>query len=940
MLPVTARSRIAAEFQVAPEVVPILEEHLEAGDPIPFLARRFPERFAGLDAASLRKMRSRIDEARDVELRRANLLKSIEPLGEAGEATKHLIVAATDRWQLEDISARLRKHKGTRGQEAIAKGLEPLADAIQTAALDGKSLDEFAATFVSTEKGVESVSEALHGAAAILAERFAVDYDVRTRVRREMRERGDVVSKVFDNAKPGADRYKEFFDKKERGKTMAPRRYLRLRQAEKEKILKFNIEIDVDHVVAELEHRVLGDLAESATDAERACREFRKNALKDAISRILLGALEVDVRTEWKERADLDAISHLRRQLRQLYMRAPFGPHVVMGVDPGARKGIRVAVVAGDGSYIADATVSNEGDDRAAGVAVIRQLITEHRVRAISMSDDTDSDGMQKYFRDVLTEMEQAAASAHAGAGEAAPAEAPAAETAASDTPAETAPETMAEPEVSPAPAAESAPAEQTPTMALPEIIRVPEVGVAAIANSPHSREEFGDKTVPVRAAISMARRLQDPIAEFSRVEPKLLGGHHHIGDVARGRLERMLGEEFEACAHEVPIDLNAAPASLLAVIGSMGAENAKKIVEWKKANGPFPSRLSLARVGLDEKVYQRSVAFLRVFGSADPLDETGVHPDHGPIVAKILAAAGVATVRQLTPDAAKLVTIAQLADDTTPLPVLTLVRDLLAEGSADPRGQLMIRVYNEGVRNIYDLKPNAELEGIVRGVAHFGVFVDIGAGQDGLVHVSELADHFVKDAHEIVKVGDRVRVRVIEVEPHKRKISLTMRSEEARKRAEEERAARRAERQAAREQARERRRRYEEMRAKRAAEAAERAKAVESGVAPPEGGAAKGAPRFERRFDRGPRHDAPVQPPMRVAVQRRDGIAGNKQGRRGGPGGMRGKGGRPDHRNRYEDEEPITGEQPPAAPKKADTGPPPNAFKKFFQQKGLLENP
>ncbi|MFN0205887.1 MAG: S1 RNA-binding domain-containing protein [Planctomycetota bacterium] len=971
MLPLTARSRIAAEFQVAPEVVFSFEEHLEAGDPIPFLARRFTERFAGLDAIVLRKMRLRIEESRDVELRRANLLKSIEALGEAGEALSALAQAAVDRWQIEDIAAKLRKHKASRAHEAINKGLEPLADAIQNGALDGKSLEEFAGSFISTDKGVATAQEALHGAASILAERFSDEYEVRTRVRREMRDRGEIVSKVFDSSKPGADRYREFFDKRERGKGMSPRRYLKLRQAEKEKILKFTIEINVDEVVADLEKKLLGELAENATDQDRECREFRKNALKDAIARILLGALEVDIRTEWKERADLDAISFLRRQLRQLCMRPPYGPNVVMGVDPGARKGLRVAIVGADGSYICDTTVSTDGDDRAAGVAHIKQLLNEHRVRAISISEDTESDSAQRYFKELLTEMEAALSAEHANATDS---PSTPAETTEATVEEATTDETKASENITEPAAAEAAPADVTnteatktaepsATHALPEILRVPEVGVAAIANSPASREEFGDKPVPVRAAVSMARRLQDPIAEYSRIDPKLLSGYHHAGDVARGRLERMLNEEFESCVHEIPVDLNYAPAPLLALVGAMGMDNAKKIVEWRNVNGAFPARLSLARVGLDEQVYKRSVAFLRVYGSADPIDETGVHPDHAPVVEKILAAANVATIRDLNQDSLKAVTLSQLADDSAPLPVLTNVRDLLMIGSSDPRGQLMARVYNEGVRNIYDLRAGLELEGIVRGVANFGVFVDIGAGQDGLIHVSELADHFVKDAYEIVKVNDRVKVRVLEIEPARRKISLTMRSDEARKRAEEERAARRAERQAAREYARERRRRFEEMRARRAQEDAARAKAAEdlaNGIPPPpvkefqtaaDAAAAAAAaagprPSFDlrnERFNRGGSRQE--RPAARVAVQRRDGLAGNKQQRRGGaggPGGFRGGkgGGRKDGRG-YEDEGVMLEDRPRQDGAKSEpTAPPANPFKKFFQSKGFLEAP
>lgn len=931
MLPLTARSRIASEFQVSADVVATFEEKLAAGDPIPFLARRYPESLSELDATTLRRMRLRIEEARDLELRRANLLKSIEALGEAGEPLKSLATSAFDRWQLEDIAAKLRKPKGTRGAEASAKGLDPLAEAIGGNKGEGKSLEELAAAYVSEEKGVATAQEALHGASAILAEQFAADYEVRQRVRREIRDRGEIVSKVFDSSKPGADRYKEFFDHRERGKSMAPRRYLKLRQAEKERILKFTVEINVDETVADLQKKVLGELAADASEVDRAIHEFKKTALRDSVTRILLGALEVDVRTEWKERADLEAIGFLRKNIRSLSMRAPFGAQVVMGVDPGARKGMRVAIAAADGSFVKEATLSDEGDERAASMAQIVNLIKEHHVQAIALSEDKESDRAVKFFREAITSMTTPAA-APAESAEA-PAEGANAETAA---PAEAAP----------------APAETAPASGpAPEILRVPETGVSAVANSPFAREEFGDQPVPVRAAMSMARRLQDPLAEYSRLDPKLLAGYHHGQDIAKGRLERMLNEEFDACVQEVPIDLNFAPAPLLALVGGMGIDNAKKIVDYRKANGAFPSRISLAKVGLDEKVYQRAVAFLRVHKGADPLDETGVHPEHAAAAEKIVKAAGVESVRDLTHEKLKELNVASLADESMPVAVLTLVRDLLMDGSRDPRGTFEPTIHNDGIRGFQDLKPGIELEGIVRGVAQFGVFVDIGIGQDGLMHVSELADHFVKDARDIVKLGDRVRVRVIEADSAKRKISLTMRSDEARKKAEEERVKRREERQLARDRARERRRRMAEMRQKheeqrKAAEAAEKAR-IEAGGAPADPNAPP-AP----AADTGPKKSyellsasRPAAPARRVATARRDGVSGKGNKRGGGPGG-RGQGGgrdgfRKDGRGGYHEDADDGGmdEVRKDAPKPASTAPPANAFKKFFQQKGFLEN-
>lgn len=955
MLSLTTRSRIAAEFQVSPEVLATFEERLAAGDPIPFLARRFPDTLGELDATALRRLRYRLEEARDVELRRANLLKTIEGLGEGGEAQKALALAAIDRWQLEDVAAKTRKPKGTRGAEASVKGLDELVAlilAVDTAASVEKSLDEIAAPFVSEEKGVATAQEALHGAAAIVAERYAMEYDVRQRARREMRERGEIVSKVFDASKPGSDRYKEFFDRRERGKAMSPRRYLKLRQAEKEKILKFTVEINVDEVVHDLEAKIAGTLADGASENARAIHEFKKNALRDAVARILVGALEVDVRTEWKERADLDTLGFLRRNLRSTCMAPPYGARVVMGVDPGARKGIRVAVVAADGSLVADASWNEEGDERPKALAAAAAFLNENNVRAIAVTDTTEGDATVRFFRDAIAEFEKmttgadgANAAADSGMSKSAtPGEAATGGTTASAD----AGEASSEPEES----EDSLANPPEGYVAPPEILRITEIGVSAIANSPFARDEFGDKPVPVRAAVTMGRRLQDPLAEFARLDPKLLADYHHSLDVAKGRLDRMLNEEFDACVHEVPIDLNSAPAPLLAIVGGMGIENAKRIIEWRKANGKFPSRLSLARVeGLSEDAYQRSVAFLRVFGSADPIDETGVHPAHAPAVQKFVEAAGVQNCNDLTHEALRELSLPGLADETAPLAVVSLVRELLMDRSRDPRGAYKPTVFNEGIRTFGDVKPGMTLDGVVRGIAKFGVFVDIGIGQDGLIHVSELADEFVKDAGDVVNVGDRVKVRVIEPDAKTRKIALTMRSEESRQKAEEEKAKRRADRQAARERARERKRHIAEMRQRdaerRAAqEAAEKARA--EGGAPQEGasadGAASGEPRPVKSYDLIADQKRRASTAQRVAVARRDGIAGNRGGnRRGGPGGgpggrgKGGQGGRRDGRFRDQEEEGdvVRGD---AAPRAEAAPPPANPFKKFFTQKGLIE--
>ncbi len=1092
MLPEQAQNRLAAEFQVSSDAIAAFEERLEAGDSIPVLARRHPDRFAGLGIPALRKLRVRVDELRELEQRRANVLKQLDALGDEGQSLRAHARNAADSSQLDDVAARVRKPKGTRGAEAIAKGLEPLADAIASGDLQGKTLEDLAATFVrhdeptpdggasaaapeaaaiaetatagapsttdsatsdssatdsaagesagkskapvseaarapeasattetspaapsddgsspeapatdaatesetqapeastdrgaenpgaphkpekgtagkapraAEKKGVATAQEALQGAVAILAERHASDPEIRQRVRREIRERGEIVAKVFDAQKQGAERYSEFFDFRSRGKSLPPRRYLKLRRGERERVLKLGVEIRVDEVVAELAKSRIEPLADDAADAQKALHELRTSALRDAVGRILVGALEVDVRTEWKERADAETLSFLRRNLRTMCQRPPFGAHPVVGVDPGVRKGIRAAAIAADGSFLADATFETTGEGRAAALDRARSFLREHRIRGIAVSSGDSGSQAAAFFQEAMAGSGSAASAVPAASPSDAPngpvtaAEEHAPEVAAVIAPASSDSETPtpepalpaaavseAAPSATPVPAksevsasdrGDAAPLGAVPEMATPqvepsaaeaaesdpEIFRVPEVGTSAIANSAAAREEFGDKPVPVRAAISMARRLQDPLGELVRVDPKLLAGSHHGQDVAKGRLERTLQEELEISVHEVPVDLNLAPAPLLALVGGMGRKAAKAIVEWRRANGRFPSRVALALVGLDEQVYRRAVAFLRVPGSAEPLDETGVHPDHAPVVAKLVAAAGAASLNDVSRDALESLDLAPLSDDAAPLATLRAVRDLLLDRGVDPRGRVLPTPINTGVRNLGDLAAGQELDGVVRGVAAFGAFVDIGLAQEGLIHISELADHFVEDAGSIVQVGERVRVRVIEVDPAKKKIALTLRSEESRKQAEEERAARREARTAARERAKERRRREKETAERRAAEAA-------GTVVPSEPGSDGGRGRGRGAGDR--RAPSTVQ---RAATSRRDGGGGRSRGGFGG-GDRRG---RRDGRSRDDFGE-GSGDAPiPVEPRK-DTPPPPNPFKKFFQSKGLID--
>lgn len=878
MLPPSVRQRIAAVSKSTPEVVAAMEEFLDAGEPLPYVARRHADRVGWLDTSVLRKIAARIEEARELELRRANVLKSLEPLGDAAAELRAHAEAAADRCSLDDVAAHLRKHKGTRGSEAIAKGLEPLADRLQSEEPINGPLDGIAEPFVNPEKGVATTHDALTGAAAILAERFAADPVVRERVRREMRERGEVVSKVFDASKPGAERYKEFFDLRERGKHLAGRRYSKLRQGEKERVLKFTVEFQADAVVKELAPKLVGAVPEGAPEGETARLELRRKALQDAVGHILPGAIELDVRTEWKERADLETIhTLLRKNIRALCHRPPFGRRVVVGVDTTPRKSLRAAVVGPDGSLRADATFELKGDARAASLERAAAWLREHAVEAVAVGSESTSNEAYKFFREA----------------------------------AEASPKAVKAPDSTEAQAGKSSEeAAPVPEFQAPEVIRVPEVGASSIANSPLGREELGDHPVPVRMAVSIARRLQDPIAEYARVEPKTLSGFHHSLDVSKGRLERLLTEEMESCVHEIPVDLNTAPAALLKWVGGMGIENAKKIVEWRRENGPFPSRVALARVGLDEAVYRRAVAFLRVHGGADPLDATGVHPDHAPVVEKICRSAGVESVKDLTSDMLRALAPEAVADSETPARLVEFVRDVLLESRQDPRGRFVVTVHNEGVRSVGHLKPGQELEGIVRGIAPFGVFVDLGVHQDGLLHVSELADHFVKDPHEVVKVGQHVKVRVLAIDPVKKKIALTMKSEEARRKAEEHRAAERAARQAAREAG--------------ATEGFDRRRrsggGVRAGVR--EGGEAAAAP-------------------VRAASTRRDGLAGGRKPRhgggadRGGPRKGRGRVGA------EREEEPLTAESPPAkgdAAKPEPGTPPANPFKRFFEARGLIE--
>jgi uncharacterized protein len=710
---------IASEINARPQQVTAAVALIDEGATIPFIARYRKEVTGGLDDTQLRTLAERLVYLREMESRRDTILDSIESQGKMTDELKRQIFGADTKAALEDIYLPYKPKRRTRAQIARERGLGALVE--QILANRSASPQALAEPFVKDE--IADVKAALEGARDIIAEDLSENAQLLGRLRDHMHQKSELVAKVADAKKENAEKFSDYFDHREPWSKVPGHRALAMLRGWNEEVLSVAIEVDAadTSTVKPAENIVAGALETRTTGAG-------DNWLRDVAGwawRVKLApSLSLDLIREMKERAEEEAIRVFARNLKDLLLAAPAGTRTAIGLDPGIRTGVKVAVVDATGKLLDTTTVYpfQPRNDLIGAQSEIAQLIRKHKVELIAIGNGTASRETEKLAADLIAKL--------------------------------------------PAPK--------------PTKVIVSEAGASVYSASELAAQEFPKLDVSLRGAVSIARRLQDPLAELVKIEPKSIGVGQYQHDVDQGKLGRSLDGVVEDAVNAVGVDLNTASAPLLSRVSGLSSSIAESIVGYRNENGPFQSRQALLKVPrLGARTFEQCAGFLRIADGKEPLDASSVHPEAYGVARKIVAACG-RDLRALMGDSTALRKLdpRQFIDEKFGLPT---VKDIIAElekPGRDPRPEFKTATFAEGVNEISDLRPGMMLEGTVTNVAAFGAFVDIGVHQDGLVHVSELADRFVKDPHEVVKAGQIVKVRVVEVDPKRKRIALSMKAQ------------------------------------------------------------------------------------------------------------------------------------------------------------------
>ena len=714
--------QIAQELGVREEQISATVELLDGGATVPFVARYRKEATGGLDDAQLRTLEERLTYLRELEERRVAILNSVREQGKLDAALEAAIMAADSKGRLEDIYLPFKPKRRTKAEIAKEAGLEPLSELLLTQPQNDPQA--VAATFVDAEKQVADVAAALEGARAILVERFAEDADLIGRLREEMWSNGVMTSTVRKGKKTEGEKFKDYFDYNGALHKLPSHRILALFRGEKEEILELQMmpeaNVPAAGVPSTYELKIMQRFA--ITDQGRPGDRWLIETARWAWRTKIQVHLNIDLRMRLWTAAETEGVRVFASNLRDLLLAAPAGARVTMGLDPGFRSGVKVAVVDATGKVVATTAVYPHEPQRQwdAALATLGKLAVAHRVDLIAIGNGTASRETDKLATELVKLL---------------------------------------------------------PDLKMSKIV-VSEAGASVYSASAFASEELPELDVTLRGAVSIARRLQDPLAELVKIDPKAIGVGQYQHDLGETKLARSLDAVVEDCVNAVGVDANTASAPLLARVSGIGAGLAQSIVQHRDANGPFKSRKALKEVPrLGPKAFEQCAGFLRINGGEDPLDSSGVHPEAYPVVRRILTAAksdikaligNAEIVRQLKPQA--------FVDDTFGLPTVTDILRELEKPGRDPRPAFKAAVFKEGVEEIKDLKRGMILEGTVTNVAAFGAFVDIGVHQDGLVHISAMSKTFIKDPREVVKPGDIVKVKVLEVEVARKRIALTLR--------------------------------------------------------------------------------------------------------------------------------------------------------------------
>lgn len=714
--------KIAQELGVRAEQVEATVALLDGGATVPFIARYRKEATGALDDAQLRTLEERLGYLRELEDRRKAILESVREQGKLDVALEASILAADSKARLEDIYLPFKPKRRTKAEIAKEAGLEPLAN--QLMADPGNDPKVVAEGFINAEKGVTDAAAALDGARAILVERFDEDADLIGVLREEMWTNARMASKVRDGKKIEGEKFTDYFDFSEPLTKLPSHRILAMFRGEKEEILDLQIQAEAEvppaGVPGAYELKIMKRFG--IADLKRAGDRWLIDTVRWAWRTKIQVHLNIDLRMRLWNAAETEAVRVFASNLRDLLLAAPAGTRATIGLDPGYRTGVKVAVTDATGKVVDTAVIYPHEPQRQwnESLATLGRLAIKHRVELIAIGNGTASRETDKLAGELvkgLTELKMSK-------------------------------------------------------------IVVSEAGASVYSASAFASEELPDLDVTLRGAVSIARRLQDPLAELVKIEPKAIGVGQYQHDLGQAKLAKSLDAVVEDCVNAVGVDVNTASAPLLARVSGVGSGLAQSIVAHRDANGPFKSRKALKEVPrLGPKAFEQCAGFLRILGGEDPLDASGVHPEAYPVVRRILSATksdikaligSSEIVRTLKPK--------DFVDETFGLPTVTDILRELEKPGRDPRPAFKAAVFKEGVEEIKHLQKGMILEGTVTNVAAFGAFVDIGVHQDGLVHISAMSKTFIKDPREVVKPGDIVKVKVLDFEVARKRISLTLR--------------------------------------------------------------------------------------------------------------------------------------------------------------------
>ncbi|HEJ6968000.1 Tex family protein [Serratia marcescens] len=714
---------IATELQARPEQVDSAIRLLDEGNTVPFIARYRKEVTGGLDDTQLRQLETRLGYLRELEDRRQTILKSIDEQGKLTEQLAGAINATLSKTELEDLYLPYKPKRRTRGQIAIEAGLEPLADALWQD--PQQQPEQLAERYVDADKGVADVKAALDGARYILMERFAEDASLLAKVRDYLWKNAHLVSKVVEGKEEEGAKFRDYFDHHEPISQVPSHRALAMFRGRNEGVLQLALNADPQFEEAPRESQAeLIIINHLNLRLNNAPADAWRKAVVNWTWRIkVLLHLETELMGTVRERAEDEAINVFARNMHDLLMAAPAGMRATMGLDPGLRTGVKVAVVDATGKLVATDTVYPHTGQAAKAAAIVAALCIKHNVELVAIGNGTASRETERFYLDLQKQFGEVRA----------------------------------------------------------QKVIVSEAGASVYSASELAAQEFPDLDVSLRGAVSIARRLQDPLAELVKIDPKSIGVGQYQHDVSQSQLAKKLDSVVEDCVNAVGVDLNTASVPLLTRVAGLTRMMAQNIVNWRDENGRFSNREQLLKVSrLGPKAFEQCAGFLRINHGDNPLDASTVHPEAYPVVQRILAATEQALQDLMgNASAVRSLKAVDFTDDKFGVPTVTDILKELEKPGRDPRPEFKTATFAEGVETLNDLQVGMILEGSVTNVTNFGAFVDIGVHQDGLVHISSLADKFVEDPHTVVKAGDIVKVKVMEVDLQRKRIALSMRLDE-----------------------------------------------------------------------------------------------------------------------------------------------------------------